>query len=99
MKFVNALSRTVRPTTAREGRTGRLSAWGVLRSVTVTRRRTLLRARRVISQSPGLARRQTSNLRRTTLATRAATARAGRTRPSPQRTMFEGGQREGFNVG
>ena len=33
-----------------------------LRSVTVTSRRTLLRARRVINQSPGLARRQTSNL-------------------------------------
>ena len=33
-----------------------------LRTVTVTRRRMLLTARRVISQSPGLAKRQTSNL-------------------------------------
>ena len=33
-----------------------------LRTVTVTRRRMLLTARRVINQSPGLAKRQTSNL-------------------------------------
>ena len=39
------------------------------------------------------------HLRRTTLATRAARARAGRTRPSPQKTRVEGGQRAGFRRG